>query len=249
MKWVLGSAALGITLTGAYLLIIAFRSLKAGRYPPPGMKVIKDTRIKIGRQDKIMAYLLIFNSGAIILLIGLVLFLFCDAGGKNENSVRCSMSEKNRLRRVALLIFDEVEVLDFCGPFEVFSVTGVMEPPQPFQVYTVAETLKPVIARKGLSVNPSYQLSDCPVPDILLIPGGLGTRREMHNTGMIDWIRDQAVNTELVLSVCTGALMLAKAGLLDGLEATTPTGRSTCSAKWRPGPGSARKNGLSTTGR
>jgi hypothetical protein len=76
VKWVLGSASLGITLTGAYLLIIAFRSLKAGRYPPPGMKVIKDTRVKTGRQAKIMAYLLIFNSGAIILLIGLVLFLF-----------------------------------------------------------------------------------------------------------------------------------------------------------------------------
>jgi len=76
MKWVLGSAALGITLTGVYLLIIAFRSLKAGRYPPPGMKVIKDTRIKTGRQAKIMAYLLIFNSLAITLLVGLVLFLF-----------------------------------------------------------------------------------------------------------------------------------------------------------------------------
>ena len=76
MKWVLGSAALLITLTGAYLLMIAFRSLKAGRYPPPGMKVIKDTRVKTGRPAKIMAYLLIFNSVAIILLIGLVLFLF-----------------------------------------------------------------------------------------------------------------------------------------------------------------------------
>ncbi len=76
VKWVLGSAALGITLTGVYLLVIAFRALKAGRYPPPGMKVIKDTRIKTGRQAKAMAYLLVFNSAAIILLIGLVLFLF-----------------------------------------------------------------------------------------------------------------------------------------------------------------------------
>ena len=76
MKWVLGSAALGITLTGVYLLSIALRALKAGRYPPPGMKVIKDTRIKTGRQAKIMAYLLIFNSLAITLLVGLVLFLF-----------------------------------------------------------------------------------------------------------------------------------------------------------------------------
>jgi hypothetical protein len=76
MKWVLGSAALLITLTGAYLLVIAFRALKAGRYPPPGMKVIKDTRVKTGRQAKIMAYLLIFNSVAITLLVGLVIFLF-----------------------------------------------------------------------------------------------------------------------------------------------------------------------------
>jgi len=134
------------------------------------------------------------------------------------------MPEKNRPRQVAILIFDDVEVLDFCGPFEVFSVTGVMEPPQPFQVYTVAETLNPVIARNGLSVNPRYHLSDCPVPDILLVPGGLGTRREMHHAGLIDWIRNQAVNAELVLSVCTGVLLLAKAGLLDGLEATTHHG-------------------------
>ncbi len=76
MKWVLGSAALLITLTGAYLLVIAFRALKAGRYPPPGMKVIKDTQVKTGRQAKIMAYLLIFNSVAITLLVGLVIFLF-----------------------------------------------------------------------------------------------------------------------------------------------------------------------------
>ena len=75
-KWILGSAALLITLTGVYLLVIAFRALKAGRYPPPGMKVIKDTRVKTGRQAKIMAYLLIFNSVAITLLVGLVIFLF-----------------------------------------------------------------------------------------------------------------------------------------------------------------------------
>ncbi len=82
MKWVLGSAALGITLTGVYLSLIASRALKAGRYPPPGMKVIKDTRVKTGRQAKIMAYLLIFNSGALILLIGLILFLFMTMAEK-----------------------------------------------------------------------------------------------------------------------------------------------------------------------
>jgi transcriptional regulator GlxA family with amidase domain len=127
-------------------------------------------------------------------------------------------------RTVAILIFDDVEILDFCGPFEVFSVTGVLESPAPFSVCTVAESRSPVTARNGLSVNPRHTLEDCPVPDILLIPGGLGTRREMHNHLLTDWIARRAEKAELVLSVCTGALLLAKAGLLDGLEATTHHG-------------------------
>ena len=125
------------------------------------------------------------------------------------------------MKNVAILIFDEVEVLDFCGPFEVFSVTGKRNNLDPFNVYTVAQTDKPVLARNNLSVNPSHTLSDCPEPDILLVPGGYGTRTEMHNPILIDWIKLRAEKAELTLSVCTGALLLAKAGLLDGLSATT----------------------------
>jgi len=128
------------------------------------------------------------------------------------------------VRRVAILIFDEVEVLDFCGPFEVFSVAGRDLDPKPFEVYTVAEGSGPVSARGGLSVNPRYTLADCPAPDILLVPGGYGTRREMHNQGLIEWIRGRAAECEMVLSVCTGSLLLGKAGLLDGLAATTHFG-------------------------
>jgi transcriptional regulator GlxA family with amidase domain len=124
-------------------------------------------------------------------------------------------------RNLAILIFDDVEVLDFCGPFEVFAVTGRDAVPRPFHVYTIAEQSGPVLARNGLSVNPRYTLADCPKPDILLVPGGLGTRREMHNANLVNWIRDTSSNVELVLSVCTGALLLAQAKLLDGLEATT----------------------------
>lgn len=126
------------------------------------------------------------------------------------------------MKNVAILIFDEVEVLDFCGPYEVFSVTGGRGgEPQPFRVYTVAQTGRPVIARNNLSVNASHTLADCPPPDILLVPGGYGTRREMHNPVLLDWIKRRAEDAELLLSVCTGALVLAKAGLLDGLSATT----------------------------
>ncbi|MBX9788039.1 MAG: DJ-1/PfpI family protein [Pirellulales bacterium] len=128
-------------------------------------------------------------------------------------------------RRVAILIFDDVEVLDFCGPFEVFGVCGRYgAAPPPFEVFTVAESVRPISARNGLSVNPRYALGDCPPADLLLVPGGWGTRREMYNDRVIDWVRQQATNVELLLSVCTGALILAKAGLLDGLEATTHAG-------------------------
>jgi transcriptional regulator GlxA family with amidase domain len=129
-----------------------------------------------------------------------------------------------RSRDVAILIFDEVEVLDFCGPFEVFSVTGRRENSNPFNVYTVAEKEQPILARNRLSVNPTYTIRDCPQPDILIVPGGLGTRREMHNPVLTDWIRGCSQKAELVLSVCTGALLLAKAGLLEGLGATTHHG-------------------------
>jgi transcriptional regulator GlxA family with amidase domain len=124
-------------------------------------------------------------------------------------------------RNLGILLFDDVEVLDFCGPLEVFSVAGRFVDPPAFNVFTIAETTKPVLARNGLSVNPQYRLGDAPEPQILLIPGGQGTRREMHNAPLIDWIRTRSQTAELVLSVCTGALLLAKAGLLDGLEATT----------------------------
>jgi transcriptional regulator GlxA family with amidase domain len=127
-------------------------------------------------------------------------------------------------RNVAILVFDDVEVLDFCGPFEVFGVTGRNDDPQPFRVFTVAADARPVIARNGLSINPAHSFESAPRPDVLVVPGGWGTRREMHNAQLVDWVRGCATEAELVLSVCTGALILGTAGLIDGLEATTHAG-------------------------
>lgn len=127
-------------------------------------------------------------------------------------------------RNLAILIFADAEVLDFCGPFEVFSVANRFVEPAAFNVFTIAQKPGPVIARNGLSVNPDLGLSGGPRPDLLLVPGGQGTRAEMHNAALIEWIKSTAGTCELVLSVCTGALLLAKAGLLDGLEATTHHG-------------------------
>lgn len=137
-------------------------------------------------------------------------------------------------RTVAILLFNEIEVLDFAGPFEVFGVTGrqagqarFSEPP--FRVITVAER-GPVYARNGLCITPTYLLNDHPQADILVVPGGggihadgtpYGSRREMNNSAVLAWVKRQAEWAELILSVCTGSFILGNAGLLDGLAATT----------------------------
>jgi transcriptional regulator GlxA family with amidase domain len=127
-------------------------------------------------------------------------------------------------RSVGILIFDEVEVLDFAGPFEVFSVAGRRQNLDLFNVYVVAQVAQPVLARNRLSINPHYSIDECPPLDIVLVSGGYGTRREMNNQIILDWVAERARDAELVLSVCTGALVLARAGLLEGLTATTHAG-------------------------
>lgn len=139
------------------------------------------------------------------------------------------------MHTVAIFIFDDVEVLDFAGPFEIFGVAGKQNGGEGhFEVFTVAE--KPSIsARNNLVITPTYTFENCPTPDILLIPGGggfraagdgshgtpFGSRREMHNENLLTWVREMNSKVELLLSVCTGSLILAKAGLLEGLSATT----------------------------
>ncbi|EEM28539.1 Transcriptional regulator, AraC [Bacillus thuringiensis serovar thuringiensis str. T01001] len=122
---------------------------------------------------------------------------------------------------VGIFLFNEVEVLDFAGPFEVFSVTEVNEE-KPFTVYTVSENGEMITARNGLKVQPDYSIENLPPVDILIIPGGLGAREyEIKNEIVIKWIGQQMKEVKLMTSVCTGALLLAKAGLLAGLKATT----------------------------
>jgi transcriptional regulator GlxA family with amidase domain len=125
-----------------------------------------------------------------------------------------------------ILVFPEVEVLDFCGPFEVFAAVRPdearrREDPSPFDVRVIAEAADPVLASGGLRVLPNHTLDDCPPLDLLVVPGGWGTRREVDNPGLIDWIRRQAGRTRLIASVCTGSFLLGAAGLLDGKRATT----------------------------
>ncbi len=129
-------------------------------------------------------------------------------------------------KTVGIVIFPEVEVLDFCGPYEVFTVVRLneerrREEPSPFAVLLVAEQLEAVTAAGGLRVLPDCTLETCPPLDILVVPGGWGTRREIENKVLIDWIAQRGRQVETLTSVCTGALLLAQAGWLDGRRATT----------------------------
>jgi transcriptional regulator GlxA family with amidase domain len=124
-------------------------------------------------------------------------------------------------RNVAILLFDDVEVLDFAGPFEVFAVSDELRGHDTFNVCTFAESPASVRARNGLIVVPEYIVESCPSPHVLIVPGGSGTRRLLLKPALLEWIARKARTAEIVMSVCTGALVLAKTGLLDGLRATT----------------------------
>lgn len=125
--------------------------------------------------------------------------------------------------KIGILLFNEVEVLDFAGPFEVLSIANYIDSNvKPFNVKTVAQTKETVRARNGLQVVPDYSFVDNTNFDILIVPGGYGAEEiEIHNDVVVSWIKDQMNKVTLMTSVCTGAFLLAKAGLLNGKRATT----------------------------
>ena len=126
--------------------------------------------------------------------------------------------------RVGILLFDDVEVLDVCGPFEVFSVANrvaLRTAPAPFEVVTLgAGPALTVTARGGLRIGADRLLADAPPLDVALVPGGVTARIE-DDEAVLAWIRRAAGTAEVVAAVCTGAFPLARAGLLDGRTATT----------------------------
>jgi transcriptional regulator GlxA family with amidase domain len=125
------------------------------------------------------------------------------------------------MKRVGFFLFDQVELLDFAGPFEVFAVAARIITPRPFEVVTVSSTGEMITTRDGLGINPGYRFASVPHLDILVIPGGPGVRELFTDAGSLKWIHSAAEQAEIVASVCTGALPLGRLGLLDNLKATT----------------------------
>jgi transcriptional regulator GlxA family with amidase domain len=127
---------------------------------------------------------------------------------------------------VGILIFPDVEILDFCGPYEVLAAVRLdesrrREEPSPFEILLVAENLDPVRTRGGMRVLPDVSTAHCPKLDWLIVPGGWGVRKEINNQQLVEWIARRARSASLVASVCTGSMLLGKAGLLAGKKATT----------------------------
>ena len=120
---------------------------------------------------------------------------------------------------IGLLIFDGAEELDFVGPWEVFTMAKVLR--DDIRVVTIAERAEPVRCAKGMRVIPDHTIADAPPLDVVMVPGGQGTRREVDNPVLIDWLRRIAPGLRWVTSVCTGALLLCEAGLARGRRVTT----------------------------
>ena len=133
------------------------------------------------------------------------------------------MSQESELT-VGIFIFDGVEVLDFCGPFEVFSVARSPGDPGEshglFQAVTIAEEDRIITCSGGLQVKPQATMKNHPPLDILVVPGG-SVARELAAPAVLEWIGQQDQQTRLTTSVCTGAFLLAERGLLNQLRATT----------------------------
>ena len=127
-------------------------------------------------------------------------------------------------RTIGIALFDGAEELDWAGPWEVLAAWAEQFPDDGVRVFTVAREQRPVTCAKGLRVLPDETWETAPPVDVLVYPGGRGTRPQLGDEAVRSWVRGHAERGALVASVCTGALVLADAGLLDGRPATTHWG-------------------------
>lgn len=125
------------------------------------------------------------------------------------------------MKHFGIFLFDDMELMDFAGPYEVFTAVNLAREEMLCRVYTISETGSTIKTINGLQVLSDFSIDNCPQHDILIIPGGNGTRELVDNYSVIQWIKESAEKSEIIFSVCSGARLLAKAGLLDGLEFTT----------------------------
>jgi transcriptional regulator GlxA family with amidase domain len=122
---------------------------------------------------------------------------------------------------VGIFLFNDIELLDFAGPYEVFSVTAELNDYNLFKVFTITQDGREIKSVNGLKVIPDYNFTNHPPIDILVIPGGVGTKTEMLNERVLNWLRQHYEASKITMSVCSGARLLGKLGLLDNTDVTT----------------------------
>ena len=125
------------------------------------------------------------------------------------------------MKNVGIYLFNKVELLDFAGPYEVFSTTSELNDHKVFKVFTISEDGGAIKSVNGLIVIPDYSFDNHPKIDILIIPGGEGTKNEIKKKKVMEWVNKTQGSAEIMATVCSGARIPAVLGLLDGLDATT----------------------------
>lgn len=125
------------------------------------------------------------------------------------------------MKNIGIFLFNDIELLDFAGPYEVFSVAADLHDSQTIQVFTITKEGEAIRSVNGLTVTPDYSFSNHPLIDILVIPGGNGTKEEMRKEVVLNWIKKQCITAEIVMSVCSGSRLLGQIGILDSLKITT----------------------------
>jgi transcriptional regulator GlxA family with amidase domain len=128
------------------------------------------------------------------------------------------------VRQIGILLFPDVEELDAVGPWEVLSYWTRVFPEDEWAVFCFSVDGKPVTCSKGLTIGSHHSMDDMPALDVLLHPGGRGTRPQLNDSQHLEWVRRQHRSVPLMTSVCTGSLVFAAAGLLTGRPATTHGG-------------------------
>jgi transcriptional regulator GlxA family with amidase domain len=164
--------------------------------------------IHVNYMEKAIMFYSFLNLFFIILIFSIIT--------NNKMNAQTKLEKK----KVAILIYDGIYLLDFCGPLEIFNDTMLDDTTFLFEVYTVAPFNSGIKAHTNTVIIPTYSIDDCPQPDILVIPGG-NINLSKNNKKIGDWIKETSSKSEITMSVCTGAFILADLGLLDGLDAIT----------------------------
>jgi len=125
------------------------------------------------------------------------------------------------MRSVGILLFDDAELLDFAGPYEVFSVANELHNDALFDIFTISMTGEAIRSVHGMIIVPDFSIKNCPPADILVIPGGDGTKQVIRDEGLLSWIHNSYKKADITFSVCSGARIPAVLGLLDDKEFTT----------------------------